>query len=78
MWARQVVRDPNQTTEGQVESLRSAGLGDQTIFEATTFVAMRIAFSTVNDALGAPPDLQLAEDAPEAVRRAVTFGRVPA
>lgn len=74
-WARKVVRDPNATTEADVDSMRKAGLDDRAIFEATAFVAMRLAFSTVNDALGAAPDLQLERAAPEAVRRAVTFGR---
>jgi uncharacterized peroxidase-related enzyme len=77
-WARKVVRDPNATTSADVEQLRASGLSDAEIFEATTFVALRIAFSTVNDALGANPDLQLAEAAPTAVRDAVTYGRPPA
>lgn len=76
-WARQVVRDPNGTTVHDVERLREAGLGDQEIFEATVFVAFRLAFSTVNDALGAAPDGELAEAVPDAVRAAVTFGRPP-
>jgi uncharacterized peroxidase-related enzyme len=74
-WARQVVRDPNATTEADVQRLRDAGLDDQEIFEATTWIAFRLAFSTVNDALGAGPDPQLAEKAPPLVREAVTFGR---
>ncbi|TYB34464.1 hypothetical protein FXF50_27845 [Micromonospora sp. AP08] len=74
-WSRQVVRDPNAATEAHVERLRDAGLGDQEIFEATTLIAFRLAFSTVNDALGARPDPQLAEKAPRLVREAVTFGR---
>ena len=45
------------------------------IFEATAFIAFRVAFSTVNDALGARPDLALAEAAPAAVRAAVSYGR---
>jgi uncharacterized peroxidase-related enzyme len=74
-WARRVVRDPNATTRGDVERLRELGLDDREIFEATTFIALRLAFSTVNDALGAPPDPELAEEAPERVRAAVTWGR---
>ncbi|WP_422741467.1 carboxymuconolactone decarboxylase family protein [Micromonospora sp. WMMD754] len=74
-WARQVVRDPNATTEDDVRSLRDAGLSDREIFEATTLIAFRLAFSTVNDALGARPDQQLAERVPPLVRDAVTFGR---
>jgi uncharacterized peroxidase-related enzyme len=77
-WARQVVKDPNGTTKEDVERLRQIGLGDREIFDATAFIAFRLAFSTVNDALGAAPDKQLADAAPEAVRAAVSYGRVPA
>lgn len=52
-WARQVVRDPNAATDRDVARLREVGLGDREIFEATAFVAFRLAFPTVNDALGA-------------------------
>ena len=76
-WARRIVRDPNGTTQDDVARLRDVGLDDQAIFEATAFVAFRLAFSTVNDALGAAPDKQLADDVPEAVRAAVTYGRPP-
>lgn len=76
-WARQVVRDPNSTTAADVASLREVGLDDQTIFEATAFIAMRLAFSTINDALGAVPDQELVDKVPAAVRDAVTFGRQP-
>ena len=76
-WARQVVRDPNATTEADVARLREVGLSDREIFEATAFIAFRLAFSTVNDALGGAPDKQLAEAAPEPVRAAVSFGRAP-
>jgi uncharacterized peroxidase-related enzyme len=77
VWARQVVADPNATSTADVQTLRDAGLSDRAIFEATAHIAFRLAFSTVNDALGAAPDLQAAEAAPEAVREAVTFGRPP-
>jgi len=77
-WARLVVRDPNGTSAADVERLRGAGLSDAEIFEATLFVGLRLAFSSVNDALGAAPDRQLAEAVPAAVRAAVTFGRPPA
>lgn len=76
-WSRQVVKDPNATTQADVDRLREAGLSDREIFEATTWIAFRMAFSTINDALGAPPDLQLAEDAPRLVREAVSYGRQP-
>ena len=77
-WARKVVRDPNATTAEDVAQLREVGLGDREIFEATAWVAFRLAVSTVNDALGAAPDRQLVDAAPEAVRGAVTYGRAPA
>jgi uncharacterized peroxidase-related enzyme len=74
-WARKLVARPNETTRDDVDGLRLAGLSDQEIFEATTFIAFRLAFSTVNDALGARPDWQLAAAAPPEVRQAVNFGR---
>jgi uncharacterized peroxidase-related enzyme len=76
-WARQVVADPNATTQADVDRLRTAGLDDREIFEATTWIAYRLAFSTINDALGAIPDVQLAQKAPPPVREAVTYGRKP-
>ena len=74
-WARSVTADPNAITADDVEALRAAGLDDARIFAVTAFVALRQAFSTVNDALGAVPDAQLRDDAPPAVREAVTWGR---
>ena len=74
-WSRQVVDDPNATTESDVDRLRQAGLTDREIFEATAWIAFRMAFSTINDALGAHPDRQLAEKVPQLVRDAVTYGR---
>ena len=74
-WARQIARDPNNTDASDVRRLRDAGFDDATIFAITVFVALRIAFSTVNDALGARPDWQLANEVPTTVRDAVSFGR---
>jgi uncharacterized peroxidase-related enzyme len=74
-WARQLARDPNSTTADDVQSLRAAGFDDAQIFAISVYVALRIAFSTVNDALGAQPDPQLGVETPPAVRDAVTFGR---
>jgi len=76
-WAGQVVRDPNGTTRADVDGLREAGLTDREIVEATTQIAFRLAFSTVNDALGAVPDPQLVAKTPAAVLDAVTYGRRP-
>lgn len=74
-WARKVARDPNGTLATDVSDLREAGLTEREIVEATIFVAFRIAFSTVNDALGVNPDWQLAAAAPPEVVQAVDFGR---
>jgi uncharacterized peroxidase-related enzyme len=74
-WARKVAADPNRTTTEDVESLRSVGFSDSQIFAITAFVALRLAFSTVNDALGVAPDTALQAAAPRAVVEAVGFGR---
>jgi uncharacterized peroxidase-related enzyme len=74
-WARKVVTDPNSTTPTDVQALRDAGLNDEQIFAITTFVALRVAFSTVNDALGAHPDPQLVVNLPKEIVEAVTYGR---
>lgn len=74
-WARKVVEDPNGTTAQDVQALRASGLLDAEIFDATALTAFRLAFSTINDALGAEPDQQVAQAAPAAVRQVVCFGR---
>ena len=45
------------------------------IFAITVYVALRIAFSTVNDALGARPGARYAMRALATVLDVVTFGR---
>ena len=74
-WARLVATDPNATTAADVQALRDAGWEDRQVFAMTTWVALRMAFSTVNDALGAAPDAELREVVPPAVLDAVTWGR---
>jgi uncharacterized peroxidase-related enzyme len=74
-WARKVVKAPNDTRQQDVDLLRAAGLSDQEIFEATALAAFRLAFSTINDALGANPDAELARRVPADVREAVKYGR---
>jgi len=76
-WARLVARDPNSTTPADVEQLRAVGFDDAQIFAITAFVALRIAFSTVNDALGARPDGRFVATLPPEVRAAVDYGRRP-
>lgn len=74
-WARLVARDPNATSATDVQALREAGFDDTEILAITAFVALRLAFSTINDALGAVPDRELVASSPEALRAAVAFGR---
>jgi uncharacterized peroxidase-related enzyme len=74
-WARKVATNPNATTSADVQALRDAGLDDGQIFAITAFVAFRLAFSTINDSLGAQPDAELAQSLPPEVREAVTYGR---
>ncbi len=74
-WARKVVVNPNATTAADLSALKAAGFSDREIFEATVFIAFRLAFSTVNDALGVHPDWQLVEAVHPSLRDAITFGR---
>jgi len=74
-WARTVATDPNATTPADIQALRECGLDDGQIFAVTAFVALRLAFSTINDSLGARPDAELAQSVPREVREAVTYGR---
>jgi len=74
-WARQVVADPSATTLDDLAPLRAAGLDDRQIFAVTAYVALRVAFSTVNSALGARPDAAFASTVPDAVRQAISYGR---
>jgi SAM-dependent methyltransferase/alkylhydroperoxidase family enzyme len=74
-WARAVAADPNGIEARDLQGLSDAGFDETQIFAITTFVALRLAFSIVNDALGAAPDSQLGPSTPEPVLSAVTFGR---
>jgi uncharacterized peroxidase-related enzyme len=76
-WARKVVHDPNAIEAADVQELRGAGLTDEQIFAITVFIALRLAFSTINDALGAQPDRQLVDRLPPEVAAAVSYGRPP-
>lgn len=74
-FAAQAARDPNGTTRDDVAALRAMGLDDAAILSLALFVGLRIAFATVNAALGVAPDAELAAAAPPAVQDAVAFGR---
>jgi hypothetical protein len=74
-WARRLASDPNGSGTGEIQALRDAGFEDTQILALTLYTALRIAFSTVNDALGARPDRRLAAEAPAEVRAAAAYGR---
>jgi alkylhydroperoxidase family enzyme len=74
-WARRLVTDPNGTGAGDVQRLRDVGFDDRQVAALALYAALRLAFSTVNDALGARPDRPLRDAAPAAVRAAVDYGR---
>jgi uncharacterized peroxidase-related enzyme len=74
-WARKVARDPNRIAPEDVQAMRDAGYSDAQVFGITVYVALRMAFSTVNDALGARPDSALRSSAPTMVLDAVDYGR---
>lgn len=76
-WARKVAQSPHATTPDDLEKLRAAGFDDRAILGITAYIALRLAFSTVNNALGAHPDRPLWEAAPPEVVEAVDFGRRP-
>jgi uncharacterized peroxidase-related enzyme len=68
-WARKVVAYPTATTTDDIDRLRAAGFSDEQIFSLTAFVALRVTFSTVNDSLGAQPDQELVDRAPDEIVR---------
>ncbi|MBM7786436.1 carboxymuconolactone decarboxylase family protein [Tenggerimyces flavus] len=74
-WTRAVVRDPNKTAAEDVEAMREAGWTDEQIFTVTVFVGIRLAFATINDALGVTPDAPYRTLLPPVVLDAVTYGR---
>jgi uncharacterized peroxidase-related enzyme len=74
-WARKVAKNPNATSADDVQALRDVGFSEASIFAMTVFVALRIAFSAVNDALGAHPDAEYQAVAPPEILAAVTYGR---
>ncbi|MEU8307137.1 hypothetical protein AB0C84_26615 [Actinomadura sp. NPDC048955] len=74
-WVRKVAVIPHGTAGEDVQELRDTGWDDLQVFAITVFAALRIAFSTVNGALGARPDAAFRATAPPAVLDAVTFGR---
>jgi cytochrome P450/alkylhydroperoxidase family enzyme len=75
-WAGLMAEDANAISADDVQTLRDVGFDDSQIFAITAYVAFRLAFSMINDTLGAVPDRELRIALPEAVRSAVAFGRL--
>ena len=76
-WARAIASHPNDTRPEDVELLRTVGFDDPQILALTLYTALRMALSTINDALGARPDQALIDMLDPIVRNAITWGRRP-
>ncbi|MEO6122320.1 MAG: methyltransferase domain-containing protein [Ilumatobacteraceae bacterium] len=74
-WIRRVLRNATTTTTEDIDELRHAGVDDDKIFALTFYAAMRMAFSTINNALGAHPDSQFRANAAPQVLAAIDYGR---
>ncbi|MGY0540699.1 carboxymuconolactone decarboxylase family protein [Nocardioides sp. YJ-D4] len=74
-WARTVARSPGSSTPQDVQRLRDAGFKEPQIAALTVYAGLRTAFSSINSALGARPDITLAQALDPAVRSAITWGR---
>ena len=55
-WARKIASEPRSTTAADLDPLVAVGFDHAQILRLTLFVSLRIAFSTVNGALGAQPE----------------------
>lgn len=73
-WARTVARSPGNGTPQDIQRLRDAGFNGPEIVALTVYAALRTAFSSINSALGARPDMALAEALNPDVRAAITWG----
>lgn len=80
-WARTVARSPGSSTRQVIQRLRDAGFKEPEIVALTIYAGLRTAFSSINSALGARPDIALADALADAlepeVRAAITWGRTP-
>jgi SAM-dependent methyltransferase/alkylhydroperoxidase family enzyme len=68
-WARKVLDARGPTTPADVEQLREVGFDDPEILRLTLFIGLRVAFSTVNLALGARPEQEYVELVDDLVRQ---------
>lgn len=63
------------TAVADIESFRVAGFDDEPMLAMTAYAALRLAFSMVNDALGAHPDWQFGNSTDPRVLAAIGFRR---
>ena len=69
-WTRIVGGAPTSATPADVDRLRAVGFDNAEILRLTLFIALRIAFSTTNGALGARPEEEYVEHVDPAMRAA--------
>jgi hypothetical protein len=62
------------TAVADIESLRAAGFDDEPMLAMTAHAALRLAFSMVNNALGAHPDWQFRNSTDPRVLAAIGYG----
>jgi len=56
VWARKVAGSPRSVTPADLDEILAAGFTAAQVLSLTTFIALRVAFSTVNGVLGAAPE----------------------
>lgn len=76
-WARGLATEPRSVTPADVNDLFEAGFDRSQVLRLTLFIALRIAFATVNGALGARPEAAYVEHVDPEVRQAWEQGFPP-
>lgn len=69
-WSRKVASEPRSATAADLDRLIEVGFDSAQILRLTLFVSLRIAFATVNGALGARPEQDYVDLVDDAVRAA--------
>lgn len=73
-WARKVASEPRSATAADLDQLVAVGFDSAQILRLTLFISLRIAFATVNGALGAQPDQGYVDLVDQVVRDAWEAG----
>lgn len=69
-WARTLASDPRSATTADLDQLAKVGFDSAQILRLTLFISLRIAFATVNGALGARPEQEYVDFVDPMVRDA--------